>query len=262
MQTVHTSIKQRVKDKLAAGIAIAEKHYGIKIKFPTILYGLKGKTAGYADYKKWTVQFNDVLLSENADDFIARTVPHELAHLINHLVNPEDHETRMVKTYAGWKRTKRDVHGEGWQGVMTVLGVDDISRCHQYDTTNSKVQRNVPKYTYACSCCKTTMEVGAKVHNRIQQGAGYEHKRCRGSKLVFVGAVQPVQPVVTPSATPTHSPTQGSKIQRCYALYKQYSARYGRKDMINVFVQECDCTNAGASTYYATCKKMYESGVL
>ena len=114
----------------------------------------------------------------------------------------------MVKTYTGWKRTKRDVHGAGWQGVMRVLGVADITRCHQYDVTNSKVQRNVPKYAYACSCCKTTVEVGAKVHNKLQQGHHYEHKRCRGSKLVFVGAVQPVQTVVTPSATPTHSPTQ------------------------------------------------------
>lgn len=30
----------------------------------------------------------------------------------------------------------------------------------------------------------------------------------------------------------------------------------------NLSGQECDCTSAGASTYYATCKKMYESGVL
>jgi hypothetical protein len=47
-----------------------------------------------------------------------------------------------------------------------------------------------------------------------------------------------------------------SKLAKCFAIYKTYKHTYDRSTMIYTFVQEAGCTNAGAATYYATCKNL------
>ena len=245
------AIKKRVDTKIEQCIVTIEKKYNVKFKKPTVHYNVRGTTAGKAWYTKWIIGFNPVLLNENIDDFIARTVPHEVAHLATELIYPHAHR-------AGFGR-KRSPHGTEWASIMTALGVD-ASRCHSYDVTNAKVKRT-NTYTYKCSCCGHKFELGAKRHAKIERGATYWHPVCGkvAGKLVRdvpTASIQVIQPVKTVSkpVTPT-VPAGETKLARCYRLFENYPG-YTRAEMINVFVQECDMTVAGASTYYAKVKQM------
>lgn len=255
--TISTTIKQRVQEKINEGIALAEKMYGVKIKQPHVVYNKRGTTAGTANYRTWTIDLNAGLLNEHTDAFIAHTVPHELAHLITDQMYPESHKQELVWTGNGYKRTKRDVHGANWQSVMRVLGVVDSTRCHSYDTTNVKIHKTTVKYEAQCSCCNKAIAIGPKVHNRIINGYLYGHKGCRNSKLTITGNKIINKPAVVTSAPPAKmpsAPATGSKLDRCMKIYQSYHASYSRQQMIQAFIQLCECTPAGASTYYATCK--------
>ena len=261
---VTTEIKQRVNAKIQEGIAIAKAAYNVDVQMPKIVYDKRGTTAGTANYRTWTLNFNAVLLTENVEAFIARTVPHELAHLVNDLVYPEAHATEIKWTGRGYKRTKRDVHGDTWQSIMRTLGASP-KRCHSYDVSNAKMEKNITKYQYKCSKCGGVVECGAKVHKKIQQGYTYTHNGCgRNSKLVAIGQVVmnnitklpvSVAPRTVPAPAPKVNVGGGSKLDRCKSLYALHGALKTRKEMIDLFVSLCDCTPLGASTYYATCKK-------
>ena len=260
---VTAEMKAKVDAKLRECIAIANKRYNIDLKFPTVVYQKRGTTAGTANYRTWTIDINPVLLVENFDDMLADTVPHEMAHLITDTVYPEAHESGpMQRTRRGWKRGKRSVHGSEWQSVMRVLGVNP-SRTHSYDTTNARVREKV-SYDYKCNCCGAVLKMGPKRHATEQRMPGhYTHGACgraRG-KLTLVGSKAPAATVhVKPATpkTPSAPAGTGSKLERCYAMYKAHPT-LARAQLIQHFIQ-LGCTPAGAATYYANCKKMYNEG--
>lgn len=260
---VTAAVKARVQAKLAEGIAIAQRKYGVTIDSPTVVYKKRGTTAGTANYRTWTIDLNPVLLMENVDSFIARTVPHELAHLITDKVYPEAHATEVVRTHRGLRRTKRDVHGQYWQSVMRALGADP-SRCHSYDTTNSKIRKTTTKHEYRCSGCGVVVAVGGRRHSALQSNPrAVYHQACgRSSQLVPVRSVTvaPVQPARPAAAAKTPAaPATGTKMERCYAIYQQYKTQHTtnlRAFCIEAFILNVGMTKAGASTYYSNCQKM------
>lgn len=267
---VTAEMKEKVNAKLRECIAIANKRYNINLKFPTVVYQKRGTTAGTATYSTWTIDINPILLVENFDDMLNNTVPHELAHLITDTVYPEAHERGpMQLTRRGWKRGKRSPHGTEWQSVMRVLGCNP-SRTHSYDVTNARTREKV-SYDYKCNCCGTILKMGPKRHATEQRMPGhYTHSSCgrvRG-KLTLVGTKATVhtKPELPPMKlhqvppAPKAAPEGTSKLARCYEIYKTYPTM-ARKDLIQQFVSRVGCTPAGASTYVASCKKMYESGV-
>lgn len=256
---ISPALHQRVMDKIAEGMSIARSHYGITMAAPRVVYQKRGTTAGTADYVKWEIDLNAALFQQNIEEFLKRTVVHELAHLIHHVVNPEDHNPRYGK---------RDVHGTNWQNVMRVLG-GPTERCHSYDVSSVKQHKTVVRHLHKCTTCGEEVEVGAKHHAAIQKGVStIYHRKCgRHSRFLTSSFTVVKSPtgVVTPatpnkSSTPLSTPATGSKLARCYEIYKLYGLRVARAQMIAMFVNQCDCTVAGASTYYQTCKKMYESG--
>ncbi len=246
------AIKKRVDTKIEQCIATIEKKYNVKFKKPAVHYNVNGTTAGKAFLKTWIVGFNPVLLSENVDTFLARTVPHEIAHLATELIYPHAHRGGYGK--------KRELHGPHWASIMTALGVTDIGRCHSYNVENARVKRTTT-YSYKCKCCGHKFELGPKRHAKIQAGATYWHPACgkgRGqivpdSVAALTTEIKTVKTVSKP-VTPT-VPAGETKLARCYRLFENYPG-YTRAEMINVFVQECDMTVAGASTYYAKVKQM------
>lgn len=267
---VTAEVKARVVAKLKEGIALAEKHYNTTIAMPTIKYDKRGTTAGTANYRTWTVDFNAVLLMQNVDDFIARTVPHELAHLINDQVYPESHQsagTTVVRRGGRLihKRLPRDVHGTSWQSVMRVLGVNDITRCHSYDTTDSKVVKsNGRQVKWVCSRCKAELMLTPAKSARLDAAPdSVWHRGCRGARLVRADAVQvdlqkygAVANAVLPSPVitlPAPAVKAGSKIDACKQIYLK-APGLSRADMIARFVAQAGCTPAGASTYYQSLK--------
>lgn len=267
------AVMARVTAKLQEGIAKAEAKYGQKFPMPIVSYELRGTVAGYANYRRWSIRLNFELMMQNVDEFIERTVPHELAHLITDRVYPEAHQR-------GWSG-KREVHGPKWQSVCAVLGMTDITRCHSYDTTATKVVRsNSRQIPFHCAKCKFVLQLTPRMAEQMRRDPlSRWHKGCRGWALIEgeapTGAVAqlyvPPAPVYRPAETfiprppvvqaafaqqaavPTFS---GSKIDKCKALYVKHK-QLSRKDIINKFVAEAGCTPAGAATYYATCTKVY-----
>ena len=252
---ITTEIRARVTTKIQHGIDLAKRRYNIEINMPTVVYKKRGTTAGTANYQTWTIDLNPVLLSENVDKFIERTVPHELAHLICDLVYPHAH--RPVRG------VKRDVHGSYWKDIMRTLGVpaNEITRCHSYDTTNAR--KKTSSYQYKCDGCGHVFTLGPKRHAKLQTNArAYRHTACgQGSGTLTLVASKPATAVVAPPAAKKErapAAAGSTKLDRCYGWYKHYKDAGTvdlRQTCIAVFMQEVGMTKAGASTYYSACQK-------
>lgn len=180
---VPADIQARIKSDVAKYVNIAEKHFAHPYRTPAIRYDVRGATAGYA-LGDHLVRFNPILLMENIEDFMARTVPHEVAHCIDYA-----NQRRQWSMYMP-RRGKRSVHGPSWQAVMRVFGVKDIARCHKYDVRNAQVKKKA-KYEYTCGCCKKSLFLGPVRHKRQQAYGGYTCGRCGrfNGKLTYVGGV-------------------------------------------------------------------------
>jgi len=191
---VPAEVRKRVEDKVREGIEKAEKHYGRKFKMPSFDYNLRGTTAGIAKVELNHMSFNSTLLMENVEDFIGdNTVPHELAHIIDYIINPGNFESDLVWTRRGYRRSKRDIHGASFKYIMeTVLGTSQSTRCHSYDVTNAKVSKTM--YMYKCTCgCEETALFSGKRHNAVMRGATYWKQEARHGRapMVYVRTVRP-----------------------------------------------------------------------
>lgn len=104
---------------------------------PTVSFDLRGKKGGQAFLRKNHIRLNSVLLTENTEEFIEKTVGHEVAHLATHTKHGEGVAP----------------HGEEWQAMMRAFGLEPL-RCHRYDTTNSAVGESFP---FVCGCATPHM---------------------------------------------------------------------------------------------------------
>jgi len=257
---VTPEMKQRVNDQLATSTKLAKDIYGFAMddfKTPIVVYKKRGRTAGTANYGTWELDFNSVLLMENDQNFIDRTVVHELAHLIDHHVNPEVHNVGYGQ--------KRSAHGPSWKRVMRLLGAEP-TRCHSYDTTNSAVKkRGQQKFVYRCSC-GGTMELGPTRHRKMQSGVSSYWKHGHSSHTyTYEGTTRPspVQTVrfVAPTTTPLPAYAQDAgngltKAERSLMIVGTMTAEgYGRQDIIHNLMSTLDMSKAGASTYHYNAKK-------
>jgi len=268
MSTVHipAKVKAEVESKLRECIAIAENKFGQKFKFPTVKYDKRGSTAGTANIKNWSVNFNSVLLMENLTDFINRTVPHEMAHLVDFKLNPENFESGLVMNrYGRIKRTKRDVHGSTWKSIMVLFGAP-VSRCHSYDVSNASVKKRTSKHVYVCQNCGTKMELGPKRHSKMARGVtNYWMRGCGGHTYKYVGTNRPeskhnlpypTMPMPAAADAPAKkakAPKSGSKMERAIKIY-QDTPNASRQLIINMYMELLDMTKSGASTYYYNVK--------
>lgn len=256
---VTNAVRERVAKKLKECVGIFEAHYGVKFKrFPTVSYDLKGTTAGTANYVSWHIRLNPVLLMENVEDFLTRTVPHEFAHLACDQLYPEAHRPNGAGFRMYGARQKREVHGPKWQSIMRVLGADP-SRCHSYDVANVKGKK--ASFTYQCTRCNNTFSLGPQRHAKLQRNPRAYTCKCRGELKLLVNRAP--APAAKPAAKQPEvkMPAAGTKQDRALALFKQYQSLYNRTQMIYVFVNELDMTPAGASTYYYNCVKLYNAGI-
>lgn len=159
---VPPEVKQEVTQRVLWALVRAGKAYDKTFEVPTIVYDKQGKVAGTARFSEWKININSILLMENKEDMIEHTVPHEVAHLV------------AYKLFG----TRIQSHGLEWQRVMGVLGLP-ADRCHQYDTTNSRV-RTKPTVLYHCSCGKE-FKLGLVRHRRHQASGNktFYCKLCR-----------------------------------------------------------------------------------
>jgi SprT protein len=168
---VPSSVQRDVEVRIQEGINKASEHFGRKFKFPTLSYDVKGKTAGYATYQKNHIRLNAQLLMENKEKFIARTVPHELGHLITWEVYKDDPSFRSYKRIAH--------HGSHWKRVCRIIGMDDVTRTHSYDVSKSTARKN-KQYVWQCNNCGDLMSVSKSKHTKMQ--SGHYHHKCGSSQ--------------------------------------------------------------------------------
>ena len=147
-------------------IDYANELYDLSIKCPPVSFKLRGSTAGQARYSSLKndeeIRYNAVLLEENGKDFLDRTVPHEVAHIV------------VRHKFSG----RRKPHGYEWKSVMRDFGLSS-KRCHSYDTTNSRQSRGrMPRpFIYVCSCREHN--VTKNIHNKMLRGQRRYCKLCR-----------------------------------------------------------------------------------
>jgi len=177
-----TEMKSAVEDKVVDMMAKFEEEVGSACKYPVKLprdinFTVKGKTAGkaYFDYAvgEGHLDFNPVIMEDNWERFIERTVPHEVAHY-------------CVSLYVGYltsRNGRRICHGKDWKGMMRYFGISDSTRCHSYDTSRVKtrVQR---KWEYKCDC--STHMVSTNLHNKMQRGQKRHCADCK-TNVKWVG---------------------------------------------------------------------------
>lgn len=168
---ITADVKLRAKQSLLRWVEYANSVFDAEFPVPTISFELRGTTAGKAWLEDWHVQLNAVLLSENLDEFEKRTIPHELAHLIDYRFN------------------RHSDHGPKWVAIMVKLGRDP-KRCHSYDTTNSSVVKKISGFK--CNCGPQTVSV--RMGNRINRGAKYLCGKCKHILTVSSGVSMPVFP--------------------------------------------------------------------
>jgi SprT protein len=136
---------------------VQDRNAEVKLAFPEIVYDLKGRTAGRANGEK--IRLNaDLLNGKYREDMLNQTVPHEVAHSIQFQLFP-----------------RSQPHGREWRVIMYILG-KPATRCHNYDTKPARVTKR--PYEYRCNC--QTHHLTEYKHIKIQSGAKYICKRCKG----------------------------------------------------------------------------------
>lgn len=165
-------------------INIASREYDRSFKMPVISLKLRGGIAGIANYTNWLIKYNPALYLRYTEDFMTRTVPHEVAHLICDSIYKQVEGPVLITGRITTFRRRRSIkpHGPEWKAVMRRLGVpvSQITRCHSYDTEGIKNKRAKP-YEYDCDC-ENPKRVTITIHRRILRGASYT---CRSCKMSF-----------------------------------------------------------------------------
>jgi SprT protein len=141
----------------------AENWLGLVMPRVEIRFDLRGTSAGQARVCGKTlalIRYNPTLLGRHPAEFIAETVPHEVAHVVAFA----EHGARIRP------------HGAEWQGIMRYFGVAP-TRCHGYDVSRLRT-RALRRFLYRCDC--GTHEISSIRHNRIRtRGVVYLCRRCR-----------------------------------------------------------------------------------
>jgi len=140
----------------------AEEHFEMPMPQVAVHFDLSGCSAGMARFvpgKPPEIRYNALLLAENPVDFLARTVPHEVAHVV-------------ARTLFG---AGIRPHGSEWKAVMNWLGADP-SRCHDYDVSRAQTRR-LQRFPYRCACRRHWLS--SIRHKRIRAGQAYYCTACK-----------------------------------------------------------------------------------
>jgi len=132
----------------------------------TIVYKSIGRgIAGTALCGKNILTFDPFFLNQNPEEYLRRTVPHEVAHLICHILYPR----------------AKQAHGPEWKSIMLDLGVEP-SRCHSYSVKDAPGRHPRP-YQYGCVCEGKIFNLTGRMHKSIEQG---KNRICRNCKSTVV----------------------------------------------------------------------------
>ncbi len=164
-----TDLRPQARIRTRVLLRQARDTYGLQEAGCEVRFDLRGTAAGQARHlgpQGFVIRYNPILLRENAGAFIARTVPHEVAHVI------------VWQAFGAGVRP----HGEEWRRVMAFFGAD-ASRCHGFDLSTVP-RRRQRRFRYRCGCEQHLLS--SIRHNRVLRGERvYLCVRC-GEPLVAV----------------------------------------------------------------------------
>ena len=134
---------------------------GQRVPTPRITFDLRGQAAGQFRLDaagRPAIRYNPALMTRYEAEFLAQTVPHEVAH------------------YLAYLRYGRGIrpHGPQWQQLMRGLGADP-RRCHEFDVTGLSARR-LQRHPYHCRCSEH--ELTSIRHHRLLRGATYICRTC------------------------------------------------------------------------------------
>jgi SprT protein len=154
-------LQQRARELTAELIARAGRYLRIELPSPVIRFDLRGRAAGQArtrDGRTCEIRYNLALLLRQPDDFLARTVPHETAHVV------------AFRLYG----PRVQPHGREWRAIMRLFGAEP-TRCHDYDVEGLQTRR-LRRFHYRCDC--RSHQLTSIRHNRILEGRVYLCRQC------------------------------------------------------------------------------------
>ena len=126
----------------------------VRLPDPDIRFDLRGQAAGQVRWQprgRCEIRYNLDIARRHRDDFLARTVPHEVAHLL---------------TVSCHGRTSP--HGPEWRAMMQHLGISNPTRCHEYSIDEDTVRRQ-RRWRYQCGCREH--QLSTTRHKRMQSGS-------------------------------------------------------------------------------------------
>jgi SprT protein len=155
------TLEEQARQRTATLIARGQRLIGRALPLPKILFDLRGQTAGQVRIDargRGTIRYNLALLLRHGEEFLGRTVPHEVAHYVTFLQHG-----RGIRP-----------HGPEWSQIVLALG-GDAERCHRYDTDGLRA-RNTRWFSYYCRCGE--QRLSSIRHNRIARGTRYRCRLC------------------------------------------------------------------------------------
>jgi SprT protein len=158
-------LQDRVRERTGKLLADAAAWLRIPPPRAAVRFDLRGRSAGQARLGSpgpALIRYNPALLRANPDDFLASTVPHEVAHLIAFA----RHGTRIRP------------HGAEWVAIMRHMGAEP-KRCHAYDVSGLAIRR-LRELDYHCNC--RDHRLTSIRHHRVLAGQTYVCRQC-GSPL-------------------------------------------------------------------------------
>ena len=206
---------------------------------------IRGRCGGRAGYKTiagerhYHLKFNSEAITNNWDEMVDDTIPHEIAHIICQM-----------------RPNLGSNHNAGWKRVCRALGGDD-SRTHDMVLTPAVVH---DRHDYNVN--GTIVVLGPKQHTKLQKGKGTYFARSNRAPILATmyvgvkGQPQNVTPQPPKSTPPQPRKSTGlTKAAHAAMVYTNNPSK-SRADIIQLFIDEVGLTKSGASTYYYNIKKL------
>lgn len=261
--------RKQITDSINKYLDMARALYpDTNIPNPKISFDMKGgSTFGQARYGagRFAIRINDKISAKYLDDAINDTAPHEVAHLV------------AYKVYG-----RCQGHGPNWQRIMRQFGVA-ANRCASgMDTLEFRIFKAQTKHHFHCGNENCVHKMSGARKNKMVRGAAYQCRKT-GGRIDINNYIESVRKsaatrkaeayaragIPLPGAAPkpakaarkvkTTRPTSlgkpGTKKARAEEIYR--NSIEDRPTIIKRFMRELDMKEAGASTYYANCKKKF-----
>ncbi len=168
MTSPQISYIKEIEEATEQAFEKAEAYFGRKFDRPVHKYDLRGVTSAQAKYVG-ILRWNVSIYAPNKEVYLARTVPHEVAHLVS---------------YAMYSKAGHG-HGKYWQNIMrNVMGLEP-RRCHSYKEGVKKSRTIERDWSYECSC--RVHQISTVKHNRMLRGKAQYHCIHCNEDLKFIG---------------------------------------------------------------------------